>query len=57
MSRKYTNKLLEMIEECLVGKDFVIMACMQYMSEYDVRDMMQCNDLLDEENEEESDEE
>lgn len=57
MSRKYTNKLLEMIEEGLVGKDFVIMACMQYMSEYDVRDMMQCNDLLDEENEEESDEE
>lgn len=54
MSRTYTIKLLEMIEEGLVDKDYVITACVKYMSEDDVKDMMQCNDLLEEE---ESDEE
>lgn len=57
MTRQYTNKLLEMIEEGLVDKDYVITACVKYMSEDDVKDMMQCNDLLEEEDEEESDEE
>lgn len=54
MSRTYTKKLLEMTEEGLVDKDYVITACVNYMSEDDVKDMMQCNDLLEEEEEEES---
>ena len=41
MSRKYTNELLEMIENGLLDKDTVIMACVKYMSEDDVKDMME----------------
>lgn len=52
MSREYTNKLLEMIEEGLLDKDTVILACVGYMSEAEVQDMMQCNEfILDEESE------
>lgn len=54
MTRQYTNKILEMIEEGLLNKDDVIMACVKYMSEDDVKDMMECNDFITkEENEEE----
>lgn len=53
MSRKYTNKLLEMVDECLLDKDTVIMACIKYMSEDDVKDMMECNEFIDNENDEE----
>lgn len=52
MSRVYTNKLLEMIEEGLLDKDTVIMACVKYMSEDDVKDMMECNEFLTEEEDE-----
>ena len=52
MTRQYTNRLLEMIEEGLLDKDNVIMACVKYMSEDDVRDMMQCNEFLDEDEDE-----
>lgn len=55
MSRKYTNKLLKMIEEGVLNKDTVIMACIKYMSEDDVKDMMECNEFVDEEEEEEGD--
>jgi hypothetical protein len=52
--REYTNKLLEMVEEGLLDKDMVIMACVKYMSERDVKDMMEVNEmLLDEEDEDE----
>jgi len=47
MARQYTNKLLEMIEDGLLDKDTVIMACVKYMSEDDVKDMMQCNEFID----------
>ena len=61
MTRQYTNRLLEMIEEGLLDKDNVIMACVKYMSEDDVQDMMKCNEFLyedeDEEDEEDEDEE
>ena len=50
--REYTNKLLEMVEEGLLDKDMVIMACMKYMSEDDVRGMMEANEMIDEEEEE-----
>lgn len=44
--RKYTDKLLEMIEHGLICRDYVIMACVKYMSEDDVEDMMRYNDML-----------
>jgi hypothetical protein len=53
--REYTNKLLEMIEDGLLDKDQVIMACVKYMSEADVQDMMECNGFIEEEEEEEDD--
>jgi hypothetical protein len=56
MTRQYTNRLLEMIEEGLLDKDNVIMACVKYMSEDDVRDMMQCDEFLDDEEEDEDEE-
>lgn len=46
MSREYTNKLLEMIEDGMLDKDNVILACVKYMSEDDVEDMMRCNEML-----------
>lgn len=55
MSRKYTNKLLEMIEEDLLDKDSVIMACVKYMSEDAVKDMMESNDFIESEVEEDED--
>ena len=56
MSRKYTNMLYEMIEDGLISKDYVITACLKYMSEDDVKDMMEYNEML-EEYEESSDKE
>lgn len=44
--RECTNKLLEMIEEGLIDKDTVIMACLNYMSEDEVTDMMRVNEFL-----------
>ena len=52
MTREYTNKLLEMVEEGILDRDNVIMACVKYMSEDDVKDMMECNEFIDEEDEE-----
>ena len=49
MTRKYTNLLLEMIEEGLLDKDTVIMACIKYMSEDDVQGMMEANEFILEE--------
>ena len=53
MTRQYTNRLLEMIEEGMIDKDYVIMACVKYMSEDEVKDMMLSNDILDDEDEDE----
>ena len=56
MTRKFTNQLLEMVEEGLLDKDQVILACVKYMSEDDVRDMMEANEmLLDEEEDDDQD--
>ena len=56
MTREYTNKLLEMVEEGILDRDNVIMACVKYMSEDEVKDMMECNEFIEdeEENEEET---
>jgi hypothetical protein len=54
MPRQYTNKLLEMVEDGLLDRDSVIMACVKYMSEDEVKDMMECNEFIEDENEEET---
>ena len=46
--RKYTNMLLEMIDDGLIDQDLVITACLKYMSEDDVQDMMEANEFIDE---------
>ena len=53
MSREYTSKLLELIEDGMLDKDTVIMACIKYMSEDDVKDMMEHNEFILEEDEDE----
>lgn len=49
MTRQYTNQLLEMIEDGLLDKDNVILACVKYMSEDEVKDMMICNEFAESE--------
>ena len=52
MSREYTNSFLELIEDGLVDKDDAIIMCMKYMSEDDVKGMMEANcvdELLEDE--------
>lgn len=61
MFREYTNAVLDAVEEGVLDKDQVILACLKYMSEDDVKDMVRCNDFLpwledDEEEEEDEDE-
>jgi len=46
MTREYTEQLLEMIEDGILDRDAVIMACVKYMSEDDVRDMMEINEFV-----------
>ena len=53
MVRKYTNMVLEMVDEGILDKDVVIMACLKYMSETEVRDMAEANGFLPEDEEEE----
>ena len=45
--RDKTNKLLEMIENEEISRDTVIMACLKYMSEDDVADMMEANEMIE----------
>jgi hypothetical protein len=52
-TRQATNRLLEMIEEGLLDRDTVIMACVKYMSEDDVADMCHCNEFFEDEDEDE----
>lgn len=53
MAREYTNKLWDMMEEGVVSYEHVVNCCLKYMSEDDVKDMMECNELILEEDEEE----
>ena len=59
MTYKYTDLLLEMIEDGLLDRDTVIEACVLYMSEDQVQDMMESNRFIPEqfEDEEEEDDE
>lgn len=44
-ARKYTNRLLEMVEEGLLSADDVLTMAVSYMSESEVEDMCDANDL------------
>ena len=52
MTRFYTNMLLELVEDGMLDKDHVIMACVKYMSEDEVKDMMQSNEFIEPEEDE-----
>ena len=51
MSRPYTNLLLDKVEQQLLDKDQVIMAFSKYLSEDQVKDMMEANEMLTQEDE------
>ena len=44
-ARINTNELLEAIEEGIVDKDYALMACLKFMSESDVLEMMRANEI------------
>jgi hypothetical protein len=54
-SREYTNKILDAIEAEMLDKDMVIMACLKYMSEQQVKDMAEANEFFAQEDEEDED--
>lgn len=45
--RKYNNALADMVDSGIVSADDVMNAALSYMSEDDVKDMIQANDWLD----------
>jgi len=47
MMREQTTKLLDMMAEGLISAETVEEMCLAYMSEDDVADMMQSNDIVD----------
>lgn len=44
--RQYTNAILAAIDEGWLSADLVARACLGYMSEAEVKDMCQTNDIL-----------
>jgi hypothetical protein len=53
--REMTSKLIAMMDEGLISAEVVAEMALAYMSEDDLADMMRANDILLEEEEEESD--
>jgi len=49
--RTQTNRLIDMMDEGLISAQAVAEMALAYMSEDEVADMMRCNDILDEEDE------
>ena len=47
MSRKYTNKLLEIVDEGLLDKMVILTAALNALSEDEVEQMCRANDLLE----------
>lgn len=45
-TRQATNRILELVEDGLLDRDTVIMACLKYMSEDDVADMARANEFF-----------
>ena len=50
--RDIRDLILEKVEDGLIDKDYLIMAMLKYMSQDQVADMAQANELLDESEEE-----
>ena len=50
--RQATNRLIDMMDEGLISAQAVAEMALAYMSEDDVADMMRCNDILEEEDDE-----
>lgn len=55
-TRQATCRILEMVEEGILDRDTVIMACLKYMSEDDVADMAHANEFFADDEEEEPEE-
>ena len=55
MARQETNRLLEMIDEGILDPKAGVTMCVKYMSEDDVADMMDCNELSERFDEDEED--
>ena len=51
--REATNRILELVEEGMLDRDTVIMACLKYMSEDEVADMAHANEFFLDEDEDE----
>ena len=51
-TRQATERVLELVEDGLLDRDTVIMACLKYMSEDDVADMARINEFFYDEEEE-----
>lgn len=49
--RKYTNMVMDMMDEGVMSPKAIADMCLAYMSEADVEDMCRDNDLLPEEDE------
>lgn len=47
MTREYTTKLLNMMDEGLISAREVAEMALAYMGENDVEDMLRANDILD----------
>ena len=47
MARKFTTQLMDMIDEGLLSEEAVLNACLSWMSEDDVREMMFANDFVE----------
>lgn len=54
-TRQATRRILEMIDEGLLNRDTVILACLNHMSEDEVADMARANEFFPEEEEVEDD--
>lgn len=53
-TRKVTNQILELVEDGILDPQVVMEACLKYMSEDDVADMAHCNELILEEEEDDT---
>jgi hypothetical protein len=51
--RKATNKIIEMVDEGLLNPRDVLLMALKWMSEDDVKEMAEANELFEEENDDE----
>lgn len=52
-TREYSKKLLDLVEEGILDRDAVICAMINYLSEEEVKRMMEVNEFIVEEDDEE----